>query len=81
MENQLVENSKSERILEQDLFNKKAALDIDTLCVQLDKCSANIESYEGIERMNPEGSVPETWQQKAENNINFAAGISIEFTL
>ena len=81
MENQLGENSKSERTLEEDLFNKKAALDIDTLCVQLDKCSANIDSYEGVERTSPEGSLPETWQQKAENNINVAAGISKEFTL
>ena len=74
VDNQIVENSKAERVLEQDMFNKKAAIDIDTVCRDMSNCSTNITNHAGMERIIP-ANLPQTWHQNTVNNIKVASGL------
>lgn len=69
MKEQLRDTRAAQHELETDLRNKESAMGIDTLCHQLNNSSRGIQYYAGVERFNPNVSVPQSWADGSSNIV------------
>eukprot|EP00094_Tigriopus_californicus_P013682 TCALIF_13239-PA protein Name:"Similar to TEKT3 Tektin-3 (Bos taurus)" AED:0.18 eAED:0.18 QI:297/0.57/0.5/1/0.42/0.5/8/0/424 len=66
---QLGLNRNARHQLERDLANKDQAINIDHTCHQLQNTSRAINMHGGIEKMDPNVSIPDTWAENSNHNI------------
>lgn len=66
---QLGLNRNARHQLERDLANKDQAINIDHTCHQLQNTSRAINLHGGIEKMDPNVSIPDTWAENSNHNI------------
>jgi len=67
--NQLSLDRAAQHELEKDSADKFSALNLDSTCHQLRNTSRGIAYHDGIERVDPTSSVPETWAKFSNDNI------------
>merc|ERR1711976_827839 len=66
---QLGTNRNARHQLERDLANKDNAISIDHTCHQMRNTSRNINLHGGVENMDPNASIPATWAEHSNRNI------------
>ncbi|XP_061872560.1 tektin-3-like [Colius striatus] len=66
---QLMNNWVAQHELEKDLANKQAARRISSKCHQLRNCSDGISYYHGVQRVDANISVSESWAKFSDDNI------------
>jgi len=71
---QLGVNRNARHQLETDLAKKDNAISIDHACHQMRNTSRNINLYGGVEKMDPNISIPETWAEHSNRNIQESQG-------
>lgn len=71
---QLGVNRNSRHQLERDLANKDQAISIDHHCHQLQNSSRAINVHGGIEKMDPNVSIPDTWAENSTHNVTDSQG-------
>eukprot|EP00095_Tigriopus_kingsejongensis_P012014 maker-scaffold1285_size50744-snap-gene-0.13 protein:Tk12014 transcript:maker-scaffold1285_size50744-snap-gene-0.13-mRNA-1 annotation:"Tektin-3" len=71
---QLGVNRNARHQLERDLANKDQAIAIDHTCHQLQNTSRAINLHGGVEKMDPNVSIPDTWAENSNHNIQESQG-------
>merc|ERR1711936_300656 len=71
---QLGVNRNARHQLERDLANKDNAINIDHTCHQMKNTSRNINIHGGVEKLDPNISIPETWAENSNTNIQSSQG-------
>merc|ERR1711976_1009366 len=66
---QLGVNRNNRHQLERDLANKDGAIAIDHTCHQMKNTSRSINLHGGVEKLDPNVSIPETWAEHSNRNI------------
>lgn len=67
--NQLSLNRAAQHELEKDSGDKFSALNLDSNCHQMRNTSRGLAYHDGVERVDPTTSVPESWARFSNNNI------------
>ena len=71
---QLGMNRNARHQLERDLANKDGAIAIDHTCHQMKNTSRNINIHGGIDKQDPNVSIPDTWAENSNRNIQDSQG-------
>ena len=73
IEMQVLDNQEKQNAVAQEIAKKEKAYDIDQKCHVLHDKSMELTKVDGIERQEPDASVPDTWRQECHDIINQSA--------